>query len=176
MIFTETPLQGAFIVDIEGREDIRGFFARTFCREEFAKLGLKADLAQCSISLNKHKGTLRGMHFQLAPREEVKIVRCTRGAIYDVIIDLRPQSPTYCRWSAVELTEDNHRALYVPPGFAHGFQTLSMISEVFYQMTEFYAPELARGVRWDDPVFGIKWPIINPILSEKDANFAAFKP
>jgi dTDP-4-dehydrorhamnose 3,5-epimerase len=154
MIFTETILKGAYLIDVKPIEDERGFFSRSFCQEEFASHGLNVNIAQCNISFNKKKGTLRGMHFQLTPKAEAKVVRCTRGAIYDVIIDLRPQSPTYCKWVAMELTAHNYKALYLPEGFAHGFQTLEDNSEVFYQMFEFYAPEYASGVRWDDMAIG----------------------
>ena len=171
MIFHETRLKGAFIIEPERLEDDRGFFARTFCIEEFRKHGIEFRVVQCNISFNKKKGTLRGMHYQIAPYEEAKLVRCTRGAIYDVIIDLRPESPTFKQWIAVELTAENRRMLYVPKGFAHGFQTLEDNTEVFYQMSEFYHPEYARGVRWDDPAFGIEWPIKEIIVSAKDASW-----
>jgi dTDP-4-dehydrorhamnose 3,5-epimerase len=175
VIFTETTLKGAWIVDLQQIHDNRGFFARSFCRDEFAARGLKTEVAQCNVSFNKLRGTLRGMHFQLTPKAEAKLVRCTRGAVHDVIIDLRAESATYCRWTAVELTGDNHRALYIPEGFAHGFQTLVDDSEVFYQMYEFFAPECASGVRWDDPAFGIDWPLTNPIISEKDLSYPGFQ-
>jgi len=168
MIFKETTLKGSFIIDFEPIADERGFFARSFCQREFASHKLNAHIAQCNISFNKNRGTLRGMHFQKAPEAEAKLVRCTQGSIYDVIIDLRPESPTYCHWIAVELTADNYRALYIPEGLAHGFQTLVDNSEVFYQMSVFYAPEFASGVRWDDPAFGITWPLTDPIISDKD--------
>lgn len=168
MIFKELPLAGAFLIEPERIGDERGFFARTWCREEFEARGLSAEIVQCNLSFNKKKGTLRGMHYQAPPHEEVKIVRCTMGAIYDVIIDLRPGSPTRRKRAALELTAENHIMLYVPKGFAHGFQTLEDNTEVFYQMSEYYHPESARGVRWDDPVFGIRWPQANPILSDRD--------
>lgn len=171
MRFIETEIKGAFIIEPELIEDERGFFARTFCQEEFKAHGLNFRVVQCNISFNKKRGTLRGMHYQIAPYQEAKLVRCTRGAIYDVIIDLRPESPTFKQWIAVELTAENRRMLYVPEGFAHGFQTLEDNTEVFYQMSEFYHPECARGVRWDDPAFGIEWPIITPILSERDRSY-----
>lgn len=175
MIFAETKLKGAYIIEPERLEDERGFFARTFCQEEFAAHGLRTRFVQCSISFNKKKGTLRGMHYQVAPHEEAKLVRCTMGAIYDVIIDLRPGSPTFTQWVAVELTAQNRKMLYIPEGLAHGFQTLEDDTEVFYQMSEFYHPECARGVRWDDPVFGIKWPKIHHrIVSEIDQRYADF--
>jgi dTDP-4-dehydrorhamnose 3,5-epimerase len=174
VIFTETTLQGAFVIDLEPLEDERGHFARSFCREEFAPRGLKTDVAQCNVSFNRKKGTLRGLHFQSSPKAEAKLVRCTRGAIHDVIIDLRPDSPTYCKWTSVELTDRNLKMLYVPEEFAHGFQTLVDDSEVFYQMFEFYSPEHASGVRWDDPAFGIRWPLDPPILSPKDRSYPLF--
>jgi dTDP-4-dehydrorhamnose 3,5-epimerase len=174
MIFTETKLQGAFIIDIDRIEDERGFFARTWCQREFEAHGLCTQLAQCNISFNKSKGTLRGMHYQAAPYAEAKLVRCTSGAIYDVIIDLRPDSPTFKRWVAVELTADNRRMLFIPEGFAHGFQTLANGTEVFYQMSQFYAPEYARGVRWDDPAFKVSWPAEKRIISERDQAFPDF--
>lgn len=175
MKFMETKLEGAYIIEPERLEDERGFFARTFCQKEFEANGLNTRLVQCSTSYNKRKGTLRGMHYQVAPMAEAKLVRCTRGAIYDVIIDLRQESPTYSKWAAVELTADNRLMLYIPEGFAHGFQTLEDDTEVFYQMSEFFSPEYARGMRWDDPAFGIEWPISNPILSEKDRTYKGFK-
>jgi dTDP-4-dehydrorhamnose 3,5-epimerase len=173
MRFIETKLKGAYIIEPEPIDDERGFFARTFCQEEFAAHGLRTQFVQCSISFNKKKGTLRGMHYQVAPYEEAKLVRCTMGAIYDVIIDLRPGSLTSTQWVAVELTAQNRKMLYVPGGFAHGFQTLEDNTEVFYQMSEFYHPECARGVRWDDPAFGITWPLAEePVLSEKDRGYS----
>ena len=174
MIFRETKLKGAFIIEPERLEDERGLFARTFCEEEFKAHGLNPRVVQCNISFSKRKGTLRGMHYQVAPYEEAKLVRCTRGAICDVIIDLRPDSPTFKQWIAVELTADNCRILYIPEGFAHGFQTLEDSTEIFYQMSEFYHPECARGVRWDDTAFNIKWPLIDPILSDRDKGYPDF--
>lgn len=174
MIFTETRLQGAYIIDVERREDDRGFFGRTFCRNEFSTRGLKTHVAQCNVSFNKKRGTLRGMHYQIAPRAEAKQVRCTRGKIYDVIIDLRPGSPTRLQWEGVELSAENCRSLYVPEGFAHGFQTLEHDSEVFYQMYEFYAPEYARGIRWDDPLFKIPWPLPGTIISDRDRSYPLY--
>jgi dTDP-4-dehydrorhamnose 3,5-epimerase len=171
VIFTATPLPGAFILELERHADERGFFARTWCREEFAARGLETALVQCSISWNAKRGTLRGLHYQAAPHEEVKLVRCTSGSIYDVILDLRPGSPTWRRWVAVELTADNRRQLYVPRGFGHGFQTLADDTEVFYQISTSYHPESQRGARWDDPAFGIRWPVPEPILSDRDRNF-----
>ena len=174
MIFTETFLKGAFIIDIKKIEDNRGFFARTWCRKEFIDHQLDVESAQYSISYNKVKGTLRGMHFQIAPHEETKIVRCTRGKIYDVIIDLRKDSSTYQAYFGVELSAQNYRMLYVPKGFAHGFITLEDNTEIFYQISGFYAPGAARGIRWDDPAFGIEWPIQPIVLSEKDKNYQNF--
>lgn len=163
------------MIDIEPREDERGFFARSWCEDEFQKHGLNPRLVQCNISFNKKRGTLRGMHYQIAPFAEAKVVRCTMGAMYDVIIDLRPNSATFKQWLGMELTAENHRALYIPVDFAHGFQTLSDNTEVFYQMTEFFHPECAGGVRWDDPAFGIIWPISDGIISEKDSSFSEIK-
>jgi dTDP-4-dehydrorhamnose 3,5-epimerase len=171
VIFTPARLAGAFSIDLERREDDRGFFARSYCRKEFEAHGLKADVAQCNTSYNRRRGTLRGLHYQVAPRAEAKVVHCTAGAVYDVILDLRPESPTFHRWEAFELTVDNRRMLYVPEGFAHGFQTLSDHTSVLYLMMEFYSPEHARGVRWNDPAFGIDWPIAEPIVSRRDAGF-----
>lgn len=175
MIFTETKLSGAFIVEPERFSDERGFFARTWCQREFAAHGLSVALVQCNVSVNTRRGTLRGMHYQSAPHAEVKLVRCTAGAIYDVIIDLRPASPTFTQWVAVELTAANQRALYIPEGMAHGFQTLADHSEVFYQMSEFYYPDLACGVRWDDPAFGVTWPVAERIISVRDAGYGDFR-
>lgn len=168
MKFLPTPLAGAYVVEIEPREDDRGFFARSFCQEEFEKLGLNPRIAQTNVSFNKRRGTLRGMHYQAAPHAEAKLVRCTQGAMWDAIVDLRPDSPSYRRWHAVELSAANRRALYVPEGFAQGFQTLADETEVLYLMSQFYRPEAARGLRWDDPAFGIAWPIADPQLSERD--------
>ena len=169
MIFTPAGLDGAWVVDLEPIGDDRGFFARAWDRLEFAERGLSTELAQFNISFNRRKGTLRGMHYQEAPHAEVKLVRCTRGAIYDVIVDLRPESPTHARWVGVELTAENRRALYVPEGFAHGYQTLADDTETSYQVSAFYAPSSERGVRWDDPAFGIEWPDPEPpVMSEKD--------
>ena len=158
MKFTPTKIAGVWLIEMERHEDERGWFARSWCAEEFAARGLNSQLAQCSVSFNKKKGTLRGMHWQAAPHAEAKLVRCTRGAIYDVALDLRPDSQTYRRWFATELTADNGRALYIPEGCAHGFQTLADDSEVFYQIAGAYHATSSRGVRWDDPVFGITWP------------------
>lgn len=174
MKFIETDLSGAFIIEAQPIQDERGFFARTWCQREFEAYGLNPSLVQCNISYNKNKGTLRGMHYQAPPHEEAKLVRCIRGAIYDVVLDLRHNAPTFRQWVAVELTADNRRMIYAPEGFAHGFQTLEDDTEVFYQMSEFYHPECACGVRWDDLVFNIQWPIPKPILSDKDRSFPDF--
>ena len=171
MIFTKTNLDGAFIVETQKLEDERGFFARTFCQREFQKHGLNTNLAQCNISYNKVKGTLRGMHFQIAPHQEAKLVRCTQGAIHDVIIDIRPDSPTYLKHFAIDLTANENNALYVPEGFAHGFLTLEPETYVFYQMSEFYAPGYGRGFRWNDPTFNIEWHGDVNMISERDASY-----
>lgn len=169
MIFKETKLKGSFIIESEKLEDERGFFARAWCRKEFEAHGLNASPVQSNISFNVGKGTLRGMHYQISPHEETKLVRCTLGAIYDVIIDLRPDSSTYMEWISVELTMDNHKLLYVPEGFAHGYQTLADNTEVFYQVSQFHTPDSERGIRWNDPAFDINWPIVpERIISEKD--------
>jgi len=175
MRFIQAALAGAWIIEPERIEDARGFFARTFDQAEFQERGLNAEGVQCSISYNRKKGTLRGMHFQIAPYEEVKLVRCTLGAIYDVIVDLRPDSPTFKQWVAVELSAGNRKTLYIPQGLAHGFLTLKDDTEVFYQMSEFYHPESARGVRWNDPAFKIEWALPDPILSEKDQSYPDFQ-
>jgi dTDP-4-dehydrorhamnose 3,5-epimerase len=171
MIFIETKLKGAYLIDIDYHEDERGFFGRSWCQQEFEAQGLNSRLVQCNISFNKKRGTLRGMHYQIAPFTEAKLVRCTKGAIYDVIIDLRSDSPTYKQWLSVELNDEKHHAVYVPEYFAHGFQTLEDNTEVLYQMSEFYHPECARGVRWNDPLFGIKWIYNPPIVSLNDSKY-----
>jgi dTDP-4-dehydrorhamnose 3,5-epimerase len=168
VIFHALPLAGAFVVEIEAHADERGFFARTYCRDAFGAQGLATDYPQCSVSFNQRKGTLRGMHFQAAPHQEAKLVRCTRGSLYDVIVDLRPDSQTYCRWAGVELEARFRNALYVPEGFAHGFLTLEDETEVFYQISHAYHPDSARGVRWDDPAFAIRWPATPSVVSERD--------
>ena len=175
MIFIETQLKGALVIEPERIADERGFFARTWCQKEFASHGLETRLVQCNISDNPKKGTLRGMHFQTAPCEEVKIVRCTRGKIYDVIIDLRPGSATFKKWFGVALNEEKRNMVYIPKGFAHGFITLLDQAEVFYQMSEFYSPDHARGVRWNDPSFGIHWPAEVRLISERDNRYPDFE-
>jgi dTDP-4-dehydrorhamnose 3,5-epimerase len=174
MIFTETALKGAFIIEPEQLSDERGFFARTWCQKEFLNHGLNPNIVQCSISYNRKKGTLRGMHYQAAPHEETKLVRCTAGAIYDVIVDLRKDSSTFRKWISAELNEENRKMLYIPAGFAHGFQTLADNAEVFYQMSEFYTASHARGIRWNDPAFDIRWPFEVSVMSEKDEQIPGF--
>lgn len=176
MIFHETKLQGAYVIDIERVEDERGFFARSFCQKEFRKFGLEDGMAQCNISFNTKKHTLRGLHYQLAPHAEAKLVRCTRGGIFDAIVDLRDGSPTYRQWYATELTGENRRMLYIPKGFAHGLLTLEDNTEVFYVMSDFYSSDHARGLRWDDPAIGIQWPVERPIVSERDKSFQLLSP
>ena len=168
MRLLETDLKGVHIIELDQREDERGFFARTFCKNVFEEHGLHSDVVQCNLSHNARRGTLRGMHYQAEPFAEAKLVQCVRGSLYDVIIDLRRDSETYCQWIGVELSAANGQMLYIPEGFAHGFQTLEDDTAVYYQMFQFYAPHFARGVRWDDPAFGIKWPIKSPIISDKD--------
>ncbi|MBE8965906.1 dTDP-4-dehydrorhamnose 3,5-epimerase [Nostocales cyanobacterium LEGE 12452] len=175
MIFTETKIKEAFIVDLELHQDIRGFFTRTFCVQEFQNRGLKPTIAQCNLSFNYKKGTLRGMHYQMPPSQETKLVRCIRGAIYDVIIDLRPDSPSYLSHIGIELTAENRLALYIPDKCAHGFQTLTDETEVAYQMGDLYAPEYATGYRYDDPAFGIEWPLPVTEISEKDRAWSLFE-
>lgn len=176
MIVAETVLPGAYTIDLEPIEDKRGFFARVWCERELAAHGLDTRVSQASIAFNEQAGTLRGMHWQAAPHAEVKLVRCVRGAIYDVIVDLRQGSPTFGRWLAVELTEENRRTLYVPEGFAHGYQTLEPRSEVWYQMSVPYAPEAARGFRWDDPRFAIEWPAAEErVISKRDRSWPPFR-
>jgi dTDP-4-dehydrorhamnose 3,5-epimerase len=174
VIILETPLKGAFTIDLERRSDERGFFARTFCRKEFDAAGLNTQLVQCNLSYNYLRGTLRGMHFQTPPAAEVKVVRCTRGVICDVIVDLRPESPTYLSHYAVELSSDNGRALYVPEMFAHGYQALTEGAEVAYQVTEYYTPGCERGIRYDDAMLAISWPLPVTSISEKDATWPPF--
>lgn len=175
MIFRETPLKGAYLIELEPRSDARGFFARSFCAREFEEHGLKPAVAQCNLSYNHKAGTLRGMHYQLPPAAETKLVRCTRGAIYDVIIDLRPDSATYLQHFGAELSEENRKALYVPEMFAHGYQALSDGAEVSYQVSAFYTPGMERGLRYDDPAFGLQWPLPVSVISDKDAAWAPFE-
>jgi dTDP-4-dehydrorhamnose 3,5-epimerase len=175
MIFTETELKGAFIIEIERRGDERGFFARAWCQKEFEAHGLSPNWVQANLAFSKKRGTLRGLHYQIAPYEEAKLMRCIRGAIYDVIVDLRQESPTYKRWLGVELSADNRKMLYVPEGFAHGYQTLVDNSETYYPVSQFYSPGFERGARWDDPAFGVEWPITeNLIISDKDKSWPDF--
>lgn len=171
MIFAETKLKGAYVIDIERRTDERGFFARAFCQDEFRKHGLKPVIAQANLAFNIKRGTVRGMHFQYPPKAETKLVRCTRGAILDIIVDLRPESPTYLQHVGVELNEENHRALYVPERFAHGYQCLADSTETSYQVGEFYAPAEEGGLRFDDPELGLNWPLPASVVSPKDCAF-----
>jgi dTDP-4-dehydrorhamnose 3,5-epimerase len=168
MKFTQTPVVGAFIVELEPADDTRGFFARTWCAEEFAAHGLNPNIEQCSLSFNQTRGTLRGLHLQIAPHEETKLVRCIRNAVFDVIVDLRSQSTSYLQWYAVELSADNRRSIYIPEGVAHGFQSLSDNCEVFYQISTAYRPNCSRGIRWDDPKLKIRSPVSDPIVSARD--------
>ena len=177
MKFVETPLAGAYVIELEPIHDERGFFARTWCSEKLMVHGLVAEIAQCSLSRNTRRGTLRGLHFQRPPHEETKIVHCVAGAIFDVIVDLRPQSPTHARWFGVELDAESGRALYVPKGFAHGFQTLQEETDVEYSISVPYAPEYADGVAWDDPQFGIEWPAATSrVISERDLSWPRYTP
>jgi len=176
VIFIPTSLAGAFVLEPERRVDARGYFARTWCRREFESAGLEGDFVQSSVSNTLLNRTLRGMHWQAAPHDEVKLVRCTRGAIWDAIIDLRTASPTYMKYFGVELTAESGRALYVPAGCAHGFVTLEDRSEVVYHMSNYYEASAARGVRWNDPAFGVPWPVVEPIMHPRDANYPDFVP
>lgn len=171
MRFQPTNLDGVRLIHLERHEDERGFFARTFCRDEFSLQGLPVDFVQRSTSYNRTRGTLRGMHYQSDPHAEAKLVRCTRGALYDVVLDVRPGSPTFRRWISVELTQDNGQMLFIPEGYAHGFQTLVDDTEMYYEITVRYHPDAARGVRWNDPSCGIIWPLDNPVMSPRDAGF-----
>lgn len=175
MIFHETKLPGVFEISLEPRPDERGFFARSWCQTEFESHGLNPKLVQCSVSVNTRKGTLRGMHYQARPYPETKLVRCTQGSIYDVVLDLRPDSPTFKEWIGAVLTAGNRQMMYVPPECGHGFLTLEDDSEVFYQISEFYNAESARGVRWDDPAFGITWPGAVEVISERDCTYSNFQ-
>ncbi len=174
MKFIETPLKGAYTIELEKKGDDRGFFARFFCVNEYREQGLDGNIVQINNSLSARKGTLRGMHYQLAPKAETKVVRCIRGSLYDVILDLRPDSPTFGKHFGAELTADNRTMMYVPKGFAHGFITLGEDTEVLYLVTEFYSPELERGIRWNDPAFNIKWPSKPAVVSERDRNHPDF--
>jgi len=174
MIFTETPIKGLFVIDIEKKGDDRGFFARAFCEKEFGAHGLQTHFSQINNSLSAIKGTLRGMHYQLAPKAETKVVRCIRGSLYDVALDMRADSPTFGKSYGAELTAENRRMLYVPKGFAHGFITLAPDTEALYLVDEFYSPENERGVRWDDPKFNIQWPAQPTVLSDKDKGHRSY--
>lgn len=176
MKMTPTPLKGAFVIDLEKKGDQRGFFARLFCSRIFAEHGLEPKIVQANNSLSEEQGTLRGMHYQLPPCEETKLVRCISGSLYDVILDLRKESPTFGHSYGVELSAENRRMLYVPRGFAHGFLTLLPSTEIFYLVSEFYSPELERGIRWDDPYFAIEWPKVPTVVSERDQNHCDFNP
>jgi dTDP-4-dehydrorhamnose 3,5-epimerase len=173
-----TPLnqvQGAFLIEVERMSDERGFFARSFCSQELEKQGLNPRLVQCSVSYNHKAGTLRGMHYQTKPYEEAKVVRCTMGALFDVMVDLRPDSPTFRQWCAHELTAENRKALYIPEGCAHGFLTLTDATEILYQISEFWSPPNGAGVRWNDPAFGIAWPSTPKIMAPRDASYPDFR-
>jgi dTDP-4-dehydrorhamnose 3,5-epimerase len=174
MRFQQTLVEGVVLIGLEPREDERGFFARTWCDDEARAHGLDVTWVQCSLSYNARRGTLRGLHYQLPPHEETKLVRCTRGSVYDVVLDVRPRSPSFGRHVAVVLNSTNRLAVYVPPGCAHGFQVLEDDTEVFYQISEIYAPHYAAGVRWDDPALGIQWPVPSPILSDRDRTLPDF--
>ncbi len=177
MIFTETRLPGAYIIELEPIHDNRGFFSRVMCKREFDTFDLTTDFVQANITFSTEKGTLRGMHYQIRPHKEIKLVHCPRGAIYDVIIDMRPDSPTYLQWIATEISAENHKMIYIPGEFAHGYMTLAANTEVYYQVAQFYAPEYERGIRWDDPAFQIEWPEISEIImSAKDKSWPDFIP
>jgi dTDP-4-dehydrorhamnose 3,5-epimerase len=176
MIFIESPLSGAYVVELERLRDERGFFARSYCPEEFAARGLGPELRQCSVSYNARKGTLRGLHYQEAPHEEHKLVRCTAGAVYDVIVDIRTNSPTYRQWFGAELTFDNRVSLFIPPGFAHGFVSLTDHAEVYYMISVAHAPQSSRGMRWNDPAFAIAWPILPAVICARDAAYPLLEP
>jgi dTDP-4-dehydrorhamnose 3,5-epimerase len=171
MIFTELALKGVYLIEPERQEDERGFFARTFCIEEFSSRGLDTAVAQCNVSYNRRRGTLRGLHFQASPHAEIKLVRCTAGAVFDVVVDIRPDSPTYKQWLGVELSAMNRKLLYIPEGFAHGFQTLEDDTELLYQMSKAHVPDAARGIKWDDPAIGIAWPMAPLVVSARDQNY-----
>jgi dTDP-4-dehydrorhamnose 3,5-epimerase len=176
MIFTASPLLGAYVVELERLTDERGFFARSYCADDFAARGLGPPLRQCSVSYNARKGTLRGLHYQGAPHEEHKLVRCTAGAIFDVIVDIRASSPTYRRWFAAELSSVNRRSMFIPPGFAHGFMSLTDDAEVYYMISVAHAPQSSRGYRWSDPAFAIKWPLPPAVISARDAAYPLLDP
>lgn len=176
MKFQPSPLEGAWMIELDLLLDDRGHFCRSYCQREFKDAGIEENFVQCNISYNKHKGTLRGMHFQTKPFEEAKLVRCCKGAVYDVILDLRTDSKTYCSWYGVTLSDSNKKMLYIPKGFAHGFQTLTEDAELFYQMSEYYIPTHSSGVRWNDPAFNIDWPLDGKIISEKDQCYPDFLP
>jgi dTDP-4-dehydrorhamnose 3,5-epimerase len=171
MRFTATHFADAWLVQLEPRGDHRGFFARAFCEQEFRQQGLVSHFVQCNLSANHNRATLRGLHYQAEPDAEVKVVRCIRGAIFDVLVDIRPESPTYLQWQGFELSAENRDALYIPAGFAHGYQTLEPDSEVFYQVSAYYVPAAGRGLRWDDPALKIVWPLASPLLSEQDKSW-----
>jgi len=171
MIFIETNLLDAYIIEIEKREDERGFFARAWCKKEFEGHGINSDWVQANLGFSKKRGTLRGLHYQIVPYQEAKLMRCIKGAIFDVIIDVRPESPTYKRWLGVELTADNHKMLYIPAGFAHGYLSLVDNIETFYQVSQFYTPGAEQGIRWNDPAFGIEWPLEAQVISDKDKSW-----
>jgi dTDP-4-dehydrorhamnose 3,5-epimerase len=174
MKFIKTKISGVYVIECELWEDERGYFDRLFCKDELAKSGIQFDIAQINHSFSRYKGTLRGLHFQKEPNAQDKLAKCLRGALYDVVVDLREDSPSYGQWIAEELSEENKKMLLVPKGCAHGFQTLTDNCEVIYFMSEFYSPAHSSGVLWDDPFFGVKWPILNPILSEQDKNWPLF--
>jgi dTDP-4-dehydrorhamnose 3,5-epimerase len=176
VIFTAAPLSGAYVVELEPLTDERGFFARSYCADEFAAQGLGPELRQCSVSYNARKGTLRGLHYQAAPHEEHKLVRCTAGAIFDVIVDIRASSPTYRHWFAAELSADNRRSLFIPSGFAHGFVSLTDHTEVYYMISVAHVPQAARGLRWNDPALAIKWPLQPAVISARDAAYPLLEP
>lgn len=177
MRFVELPLRGAYVIEPDVREDERGGFARTWCHEEFALHGMPVSWVQASLAINKQRGTLRGLHYQAAPHAEAKLIRCTRGAVHDVLVDLRPTSPTYLRWTVVELSADNRRAVFIPEEFAHGYQTLTDDAELHYLMSEAYYPDFARGIRWNDPALGIVWPACRTrLISERDRSFPDYQP
>lgn len=176
MKFVPAPLKGCYIIHLEPVEDHRGFFSRSFCQEEFRGQGLETNFVQCNLTWNREIGTLRGMHYQLPPHGEVKVIRCTRGSIYDVMVDLREDSSTYCGWFGVTLTASDTQLLYIPTGFAHGYQALEPDTEVFYMVSNSYSPDHERGVRWNDSAFNIAWPLTDPILSEKDKGHPDFIP